>query len=72
MVKCSWSDSQISSGGVVHVFMTSFSETADAEITASALQSVNKTTRCGEQTDPYAFESLSRMSNTDQSAARRF
>ncbi len=31
----SWSDSVSSSGDVVHVFMSSFSETADAEVTAS-------------------------------------
>ncbi len=30
-VKCSWSDSPSSSGDVVRVFMSSFSETADAE-----------------------------------------
>ncbi len=30
-VKCSWSNSQSSSGDVVHVFMSSFSETADAD-----------------------------------------
>ncbi len=35
MAKCSRSDSQGSSGDVVHVFMSSFSETADAEITVS-------------------------------------
>ncbi len=35
-VKCSWSDSPSSSGDVVHVFMSSFSETADAENTASS------------------------------------
>ncbi len=35
-VKCSWSDSLSSSGDVVHVFMSSFSETADAENTASS------------------------------------
>ncbi len=34
-VKCSWSDSASSSGDVVHVLMSSFSETADAEVTAS-------------------------------------
>ncbi len=34
-VKCSWSDSASSSGDVVHVFMSLFSETADAEVTAS-------------------------------------
>ncbi len=36
----------------------------DAEITASVLQSVcsKRNERCGEQTDPYAYESLSRMS----------
>ncbi len=33
-VKCSWSDSPSNSGDVVHVFMSSFSETADAENTA--------------------------------------
>ncbi len=42
------------------MFMTSFSETADAEITARALQSVNKTARYREQTAPCAFELLSR------------
>ncbi len=50
--------------------MSSFSEMADAEITASIMRSsvcvINKTARYREQTAPYAFESLSRMSNTDQ------
>ncbi len=75
MVKCSKSDSQSSSGDVVHVFMSSFSETADAEITTSVTRAsicvVNETARYREQTAPCAFESLSRMSNTDQSAPRR-
>ncbi len=35
-VKYSWSDSQGSSEDVVHVFMSSFSEAADAEVTVSA------------------------------------
>ncbi len=35
MVKCSCSDSQSSFGDVVHVFMSSFSEAADINITAS-------------------------------------
>ncbi len=38
-VKCSSSDSPSSSGDVVHVFMSSFSETADAENTASITRS---------------------------------
>ncbi len=38
-VKCSSSDSPSSSGDVVHVFMSSFSETADAENTASSTRS---------------------------------
>ncbi len=43
MVKCSWSDSQISFGDIVYVL----NETADAEITASVKRPVyvNKTTR---------------------------
>ncbi len=50
MVKCSSSDSPSSSGDVVHVFMSSFSETADAENTASITRSscmcaVNETAR---------------------------
>ncbi len=50
-VKCSWSDSPSSSGDVVHVFMSSFSETADAENTASftrysvCMCAVNETAR---------------------------
>ncbi len=36
-VKCSWSNSQSSSGDVVHVLMSSFSETADAENATSIL-----------------------------------
>ncbi len=50
--------------------MSSFSETADAEVTASvtrfSLCVVNNSARYIEQTS-YAFESLSRMSNTDRS-----
>ncbi len=49
MVKCSWIDSQSSSGDVVHVFMSSFSEAADANITGSIMRTsvwvVNKPTR---------------------------
>ncbi len=47
--------------------MSSISETADAEVIASitrfSLCVVNKRERYREQTAPYAFESLSRMSN---------
>ncbi len=38
MVKYSWSDSQPNSGDVVHVFSSSFSETADVKITTSVAQ----------------------------------
>ncbi len=48
---------------LVHVFMSSLSEMADAEITASFSVCSNI---YREQTAPYAFESLSRMSNTDE------
>ncbi len=51
--------------------MSSFGETAEAEVTASvtcfSLCVVNTSARYREQTAPYAFESLSRMSNTDRS-----
>ncbi len=51
--------------------MSSFSETADAEVTASvtrfSLCVVNNSARYREQTARYVFESLSRMSNADRS-----
>ncbi len=57
------------------IFYTSFSETADAEVTASvkrfSLCVVNKSVWYREQTAPYPFESLSWMSNTEQSAPHR-
>ncbi len=73
MVKCSWSDSQSSSGDVVHVFMSSFRRQTLKSSRASRTLSlcvVNETARYREQTTRYAFESLSRMSNTDRSAPR--
>ncbi len=73
MVKCSWSDFQSSSGDIVHVFMSSFRrQTLKSPRARFSLCVVNETAQRGEQTDPYGFESLSWMSNTDQSAARRF
>ncbi len=55
--------------------MSSVSETADAEVTASvtrlSLCEVNKIERYREQTAPNAFESLSRMSNLHRIASSR-
>ncbi len=55
--------------------MSSVSETADAEVTASvtrlSLCEVNKSERYREQTAPNAFESLSQMSNLHRIASSR-
>ncbi len=56
--------------------MSSFSETSDAEVTTSVthfgLCAVKKSARYRAQTAPYAFESLTRMSNADQSTPHCF
>ncbi len=69
-VKCSWSDSPSSSGDVVHVFMSSFSETADAENTARithasvCMCAVNETARL--------CHSLTKMQNMQYSYLKCF
>ncbi len=68
MVKCSWSDSQSSSGDVIHVFMSSFSEAADANITGSipsaSVRVVNKPVRLRHTLKGYSTPKLTFCNNS--------